>query len=94
MSDIRAVDANELLKESIYCRDESGTNVYAVPVRKIFEAPILKGEGMQAVSRWEDYRDYRGDRSGYCVCMNCKRMSTQKYRYCPNCGARMDDGND
>lgn len=40
----RPVDANELLKQAVYCREENGANVYAVPISCIFAAPTLKPE--------------------------------------------------
>lgn len=43
-TDVRPVDANELLKQAVYCREENGANVYAVPISCIFAAPTLKVE--------------------------------------------------
>lgn len=43
-NDVRPVDANELLKQAVYCREENGANVYAVPISCIFSAPTLKPE--------------------------------------------------
>lgn len=43
-NDVRPVDANELLKQAIYCKEEDGSGVYAVPIRCIFAAPTLKVE--------------------------------------------------
>lgn len=40
----RPVDANELLKQSIYCKGEDGSMLYAVPISCIFAAPTLKPE--------------------------------------------------
>lgn len=37
----RPVDANELLKQSIYCKGEDGAMFYAVPTSSIFKAPTL-----------------------------------------------------
>lgn len=43
-NDVRPVDANELLKQSIYCKGEDGSMLYAVPISCIFAAPTLKPE--------------------------------------------------
>lgn len=43
-NDARPVDANELLKQAIYCKEEDGSGVYAVPISCIFAAPTLKPE--------------------------------------------------
>lgn len=40
-NDVRPIDANELLKQSIYCKGEDGTMFYAVPTGDIFKAPTL-----------------------------------------------------
>lgn len=43
-NDVRPVDANELLKQAIYCKEEDGSGVYAVPISCIFAAPTLEVE--------------------------------------------------
>lgn len=43
-NDVRPVDANELLKQAIYCKEEDGSGVYAVPISCIFAAPTLDVE--------------------------------------------------
>ena len=40
--------------------------------------------------RWVNHFDYMMERSGFFVCDSCKKMSREKYDYCPNCGAHMD----
>ncbi|WP_283619431.1 hypothetical protein [Flavonifractor plautii] len=47
-------------------------------------APVRHG-------RWVNHFDYMMERSGFFVCDSCKKMSREKYDYCPNCGARMDE---
>ncbi len=42
-------------------------------------------------ARWVDVREYCGDY----MCSNCKELSrTKTYNYCPDCGAKMDGGNE
>lgn len=39
--------------------------------------------------RWIDAREYCGDY----MCSNCEALyGTNKFNYCPNCGAKMDGG--
>lgn len=39
--------------------------------------------------RWIDAREYCGDY----MCSNCDALyRTNKFKYCPNCGAKMDGG--
>ena len=41
--------------------------------------------------RWIDVREYCGDY----MCSNCEALyGTNKFNYCPNCGAKMDGGAD
>ena len=47
-NDARPVDANELLKQAIYCKEEDGSGVYAVPISCIFAAPTLEAEQKEA----------------------------------------------
>ena len=47
-------------------------------------APVRHG-------RWIDAREYCGDY----LCSNCEALyGTNKFNYCPNCGAKMDRGAD
>ena len=42
-------------------------------------------------ARWIDAREYCGDY----MCSNCEALyGTNKFNYCPNCGAEMDGGAD
>lgn len=53
-------------------------DVDAIPAADV--APVRHG-------RWIDAREYCGDY----MCSNCEALyGTNKFNYCPNCGARMD----
>ena len=49
---------------------------------------LIRGEFVPVVYwRWIDAREYCGD----FMCSNCDALyGTNKFNYCPNCGARMD----
>lgn len=104
-NNIRPVDANELLKESIYCKGEDGSMLYAVPVGKIFAAPTVKPEGRHGrpVAHWVEipgsYVSNAGAKGSWCVpatrCANpeCGEVNPcgLKTPFCPMCGFRMED---
>ena len=49
----------------------------------------------ERVGEWE-LVDYHFGRGGGVIykCANCGRVANDKSNYCPNCGARMEGGND
>lgn len=61
--------------------------------RLIFAFTVAKSvDAVEVVhGRWIDAREYCGDY----MCSNCDALyGTNKFKYCPNCGAKMDgDGN-
>lgn len=108
-NDVRPVDANELLKESIYCREEDGSNVYAVPVGKIFAAPTLNAPATKPVSivrekaHWKpkDNKDPFLAVRFECSHCGCEISNDWDYEppddmwnYCPSCGRKMDGEED
>lgn len=63
------------------CRSAFYKCITSMPAADV--APVVHG-------RWVNHFDYMMERSGFFVCDSCKKMSREKYDYCPNCGARMD----
>lgn len=61
-----------------YCTEDVSLN--SIPAADVVE--VRHG-------RWVNHFDYMMERSGFFVCDSCKKMSREKYDYCPNCGARM-----
>lgn len=57
--------------------------VERLPVADV--APIKHGE-------WEEIRDAYRQLEGW-MCKKCGRETKAKENYCPNCGAKMDEGN-
>lgn len=89
VNDVRPVDANELLKQSIYCKGEDGSMLYAVPISCIFAAPTLKL--LHSVGHWEvGGIDPVTNVVGNWKCDSCHKPSLKDYLYCPHCGAKME----
>ena len=71
---------------------------------KLYDADAITMEGVAIINqfptvdavevvhgRWIDAREYCGD----FMCSNCDALyGTNKFNYCPNCGAKMDGGNE
>lgn len=51
MADVRPVDANELLKESVYCTGPDGSGMYAVPISTVFAAKTLEVDDITEKSK-------------------------------------------
>ena len=49
-------------------------------------APVKHGH-------WEEIRDAYGQLEGW-ICKKCGRETKAKENYCPNCGAKMDGGDE
>ena len=88
---MRLIDADALKKEAYPFTCAVGTE-YAVTLRRINEAPTIDAEPVRH-GRWGTYHitGYDGLHPTYTVpCSECAYEATFTYRYCPNCGARMD----
>lgn len=69
---------NEFLEE--YLDYDGTTSAYDMAIKALQE-PERKH------AKWRDVREYCGD----FMCSNCEGLfSTNKYNYCPDCGAKMD----
>ena len=88
---MRLIDADALKKEAYPFPCAIGTE-YAVTLRRINEATTIDAEPVRH-GRWGTYHitGYDGLHPTYTVpCSECAYEATFTYRYCPNCGARMD----
>ena len=94
-SERRLIDANEVLKKQYNSSPIKalGFADMVVDVRDIEDAPTV--DAVPVVhGRWEyrmvdpEYRYYKHE------CSICGFDGEDFYRYCPNCGAKMDGGND
>ena len=92
----RLIDANALkeqIAKEIHTYWTNGTGGYYLAkdaIADIDNAPTV--DAVEVVhARWVDVREICGDY----MCSNCKELSrTKTYNYCPDCGAKMDGGNE
>ena len=91
----RLIDANALRCEIDGCSFESGYDCGKVLIM-IAEAPTV--DAVEVVhGRWIFKHDPITDPKGYfirIVCSKCNLHTGQKSNYCPQCGAKMDGGNE
>lgn len=79
----RLINANDLERYAIYC--ENGQRY--IPWVKIAEVPTAGETIIHA--KWKS-----GHIAGFSFCSNCECICTgEKTKYCSNCGAKMDGGN-
>lgn len=83
---IEREEINEAMKE--VCDDPSCPMYVAAEIAQIIDCapaadvvPVVHGE-------WTPY----GIGKGMTFCSNCEYNGKREYRYCPNCGAKMDGG--
>ena len=83
---MRLINADELMELYDGC---DGLSVpIAVVQQNIKDATTIDAETVRH-GRWIDAREYCGDY----MCSNCEALyGTNKFNYCPNCGAKMDGG--
>lgn len=88
MKTMRLIDADAIL----YWEDDSGIKSMGY-VRKgqIDSMPTIEAEPVKH-GRWIDKEDPYGFFDTIPVCSECGHTTKmrEKYRYCPNCGAKMD----
>ena len=86
MANKRLIDANEI-EDLFYKQVKWG----ATDLMDAFDDALEDAQTVDAVEvvhgRWIDAREYCGD----FMCSNCDALyGTNKFNYCPNCGAKMD----
>ena len=97
MSEVRLIDANELLKKKIhYGETEYHFDHYAVQIEDIENAPTIDAELIRH-GHWEVIRK---DSHTTCRCSVCHadyyyhnkgQYQIDTSERCPNCGAKMDE---
>jgi hypothetical protein len=99
MAEKRLIDANELEEKAIYITGPKGSACHAVPLGLIQAAPTIDPENLRPVAHWDMEEDAVGDPIIW-TCSNCKESIVMYdgapmengYKYCPHCGARLEDG--
>lgn len=99
MAEKRLIDANELEEKAIYITGPKGSACHAVPLGLIQAAPTIDPENLRPVAHWDMEEDAVGEPIIW-TCSNCKESIVMYdgapmengYKYCPHCGARLEDG--
>ena len=80
----RLIDANDLWQKTFVC-EEPGDFRKAIENAPTVDAVEVVHAMWNFDAEWWEY-----------VCSNCRRAigNAKTYPYCPNCGAKMDGGND
>ena len=90
----RLIDSNKIINDiCLYMAENSYLNDTPLDILKMIADWIKCSQTVDAVEvvhgRWIDAREYCGDY----MCSNCEALyGTNKFNYCPNCGAKMDGG--
>lgn len=89
---MRLIDADELMKHKGNCYDEEGHLLYAVGTGNIMRMTTIDAVPVKH-GKWNCSDDLYES----AVCSSCKwdsgeawEYAKKNFRYCPNCGARME----
>lgn len=90
---MRLIDADEYIEK---LRDRIGIeptwNLGGLRIA-IFELHKMPTIDPVKHGRWEtEVRTIQGYKIPFFACSNCGKNAVEEYRYCPNCGARMMEG--
>ena len=85
-SEKRLIDANALIKEA----NADGAYGY-VDAKQIADAPTVDAVEVVRHGRWICVDT---DTEQFFLCNRCKKKEYWESNYCPNCGCRMDGGNE
>ena len=86
---MRPIDADVLKNKSrhVFKSNTGGHCSPIVSTDDIDNTPTLTLDDIMPHGQWIDARKYCGDY----MCSNCDALyGTDKFKYCPNCGAKMD----
>lgn len=78
---VRLIDADALIRSTIY----NTRHVPYITKSDIEDAPTVDAVPIRR-GKWKEHKDYPG--LAY-LCSDCGYFTTDRSRFCPNCGARM-----
>ena len=101
---MRLIDANKLIKHRVGCKKNCNNCEWALDrdshcdgelyVVNVLQAPTIEAEPVRH-AHWEFpvFADRLDAYDPRCVCSECGSVETPltRHKYCPNCGARMDE---
>lgn len=95
---MRLIDADALMEkvcgncQGHDCVPDAMDTVYGCELAEIInQMPTIEPEVRHG--RWQEIGGYEPENQGF-ACSVCDFATTDKSRFCPNCGARMDGGAD
>lgn len=84
----RVIEGLPTASEVTLCHPESPCEYQNADIAMPTIDPVKHG-------RWEtEVRTIQGYKIPFFACSNCGKNAVEEYRYCPNCGARMEGGED
>ena len=76
-------------KEDLLTKFETGALLFQPEVKRIIKIqPEVDAEPVRH-GKWIEHKDYPG--LAY-LCSECGRFTTERSHFCPDCGAKMDGG--
>lgn len=94
---MRPIDADELKKHTVKVRFSNAPECGefdAVVVYEIDIMPTIDPESMRPTARWKHGGIDGNSYTVNWICRKCGKVADFDYKYCPNCGARMEGRRD
>ena len=94
---MRLIDADAMKEELLWGNVYLSDNETNALVDLIDNQPTIDLESLRPRGHWEGFQaDGKDDLFDFTlkainICSKCKHISMQKSKYCPHCGARMED---
>ena len=92
---MRPIDADALIQkwENVHSKDTSFAMAVIGAINDVKHAPTIDAEPVihgKWLTAYGEHISF-GVRPHVSFCSQCNEVTAFKYRYCPNCGARMDE---